>query len=321
MQILTLMDRIQNFIMMKFMYGLFERENSLSEKEDFVKYNEDSPARYEIMMEGHKYGKRSGFGPKVAPLMISVIRNQNKVLNSLKKNPLEPRTEITEDELAELEKLAKKKGAEIIGYTKIPSNLIFENKALLHTNAIVLGFEMDKKKIDSAPSKKCLHEVLRTYDDLGIVSNSLAKFLRKKGFSAHAGHPLMGAALYPPMAQMAGIAFLGYSGIMISPEFGPRFRLAAVFTGIENLPEKPEDEHCWVREYCKACKKCIRECPGEAIFDEPKIHDNGQITHVENTKCMPHFINEYGCSICIKVCPFNNVDYYQLKENFIQKKM
>ncbi|MBY9002300.1 MAG: hypothetical protein KGD64_15375, partial [Candidatus Heimdallarchaeota archaeon] len=79
---MTLMDQIQEFIMMKFMYGLFDRENSLSEKDDFVKFNAHSPARFEIMTEGSKYGKRSGFGPRVAPLMVSIIRNQNKVLNT-----------------------------------------------------------------------------------------------------------------------------------------------------------------------------------------------------------------------------------------------
>ncbi len=304
---------------MKLMGGLFDRENSLSEKEDFVKFTKDSPTRYDIMIEGTKYGERSGFGPKVAPLMLSVIRNQNKVIKSLKNNPENPRTNITDDELAELVKLANKKGAGIIGYAQIPERLVFQDKAVLSTHAIVLGFEMDKEKIDTAPSIKCLHEVLRTYDDLGKVSNKIAAFLRKKGFAAHAGHPLMGAALYPPMAQLAGIAFLGYSGITISPEYGPRFRLTAVYTSIENLPKADEDAHAWVREYCKQCRKCIKECPGGAILDEPIIHESGQITHVENTKCMPHFINEYGCSICIKVCPFNNVDYYKLKENFLKK--
>ena len=318
MRPLTLLDRIQEFIMYRFISGLFDRENKLAKNKNFVKFTEDSPVRYEIMTEGSKYGKRTGFGPKVAPMMFSIMRNQNKVINSLKNNPADPRTTITDTELEELEILAKKKGAGIIGYVQIPERLVFKNKAILSKNAIILGFEMDKKKMDTAPHIKCQHEVMRTYDKLGIVSNKLTEYLRKKGFSAHAGHPLMGAALYPPMAQLAGIAFLGYSGIMISPEYGPRFRLTAIYTGIENLPEKTDNEHAWVREYCKQCRRCIKKCPGGAILDEPIIHPSGRITHVNNEKCMPHFVNEFGCSICIKVCPFNNVDYYTLKEKFLQ---
>ncbi len=310
------MDRIQNSIMMKVMGGIFKKENKLIMKENYVKFNENSPERYEIMIEGSKYGKRTGFGPKVFPQMFSVIKNQNKVIKSLKNNPENPRKTITDEEITELVKLANKKGAGIVGYAQIPEQLIFKNKAILSKNAIVLGFEMNKEKMDTAPSIKCLHEVLRTYADLGVVSNKITTYLRKKGFAAHAGHPLMGAALYPPMAQLAGIAFLGYSGIMISPEYGPRFRLTAIYTSIENLPKVNGDEHAWVRDYCKQCKRCIKECPGGAILNEPIIHENGQITHVDNTKCMPHFVNEYGCSVCIKVCPFNNVDYYKLKENF-----
>ena len=301
------------------MYGLFDRENNLSEIDDFVKYTKDSPARYELMTEANKYGKRTGFGPRVAPLMFSIIRNQNKVLNTLKENPENPRKKIKDDELEQLEILSKKLGAGIIGYAKIPEHLIFENKAILSTNAIVLGFEMDKEKIDLAPHIKCQHEVMGTYDKLGIVSNKLAKHLRKLGFSAHAGHPLMGAALYPPMAQLAGVAFLGYSGIMISPEYGPRFRLTAVYTSIENLPETNMNQHAWVREYCKQCRRCIKECPGGAILEEPRIHKSGQITHIENEKCMPHFVNEFGCSICIKVCPFNNLPYETMKKQFLKR--
>ena len=40
------------------MFGLFDQENSLSENDDFVKSNNDSPIRYELMTEANKYGKR-----------------------------------------------------------------------------------------------------------------------------------------------------------------------------------------------------------------------------------------------------------------------
>jgi len=133
------------------MFGLFERENSLSENEDFMKHSKESPSRYELMVEASKYGQRRGFGIRVAPLMVSILRNQYKVLNTLKNNPKKPRTEIAEEEIEEIEKLAKKNGVGIVGFTEIPEQLIFENKAVLSKNAIVLGYEMQKKRIDTAP--------------------------------------------------------------------------------------------------------------------------------------------------------------------------
>lgn len=105
----------------------------------------------------------------------------------------------------------------------------------------------------------CEVEVMRTYDELGIISNKIAKYLRKKDFSAHAGHPLIGVSLYPPMVKQAGIVWLGFSGIMISLEYGPRFRLAAVFTSIENLLFSEENGHNWIKDYCDSCRRCIKE--------------------------------------------------------------
>lgn len=302
------------------MSKLFEKENNVSNVDGALKCNEDSPPRYELMTEASKYGERSGFGIKIAPMMVSILRNEFKTVNTLKNNPKKPKTEISDEELQKLEQFVRKKGAGLIGFAKISEQIVFKNKGVLHPNAIVLGFEMEKDRIDTAPSLKCQVEVMRTYDKLGIISNKISKYLRKKGFSAHADHPLMGAALYPPMAQLAGLAWLGYSGIMISPEFGPRFRLTAVYTSIENLPFSKKNEHSWVEKYCDSCRKCIKECPGSAIFDEAILHESGRITHIDNTKCMPHFINEFGCSICIKVCPFNSIPYEKIKKSFLKNK-
>ena len=156
---MSFLDRIQEYIMYKFMFGLFDRENNLSKNDDFMKFNDDSPTRFELMTEANKYGRRRGFGPKVAPLMVSIIRNQNRVINSLKDNPQDPRTEITDKELNELVELANNKGAGIVGFTEIPEKLVFQNKAVLSKYVIVLGYEIDKKKIDTAPHIKCQHEV------------------------------------------------------------------------------------------------------------------------------------------------------------------
>ena len=43
--------------------------------------------------------------------------------------------------------------------------------------------------------------VHETYDQLGIAANRIARHLRSLGYSAQAGHPLGGLAVYPPLAQ------------------------------------------------------------------------------------------------------------------------
>jgi epoxyqueuosine reductase QueG len=176
--------------------------------------------------------------------------------------------------------------------------------------------EMDEDGINSAPSIACMKTVMETYRDLGRIANRVASFLRRHGYGAHAGHPLNGMALYPPLAQTAGLGWIGLNGIIITPEYGPWVRLAAVFSSIENLPFTEENAHSWVADYCSKCEICIKKCPPKALLEEPNFHENCQITYVENDLCFPYFNDNYGCSVCVKVCPFNLVPYEKLKEHF-----
>ena len=74
-----------------------------------------------------------------------------------------------------------------------------------------------------------------------------------------------------------------------------------------------------ITEECISCAACEAECPVEAIYDEPLRHANGQITCVANDRCFPYFSDYYGCSVCIKVCPFNNTPYDKIKAAFQRK--
>jgi epoxyqueuosine reductase QueG len=180
--------------------------------------------------------------------------------------------------------------------------------------------EMYKVRIDTAPSLDCQEAVIEIYRDLGRIANRGADYLRRHGYSAHAGHPLMGLTLYPPLAQMAGLGWMGANGLIVTPEHGPRVRLAAIFTSIEDLPFSAHNDHEWVEDYCAACQICVRKCPAEAILSEPQRSDSGQITHVINEPCFKYFSEYYGCSVCIAVCPFNNLPYDTLKSRFTKSE-
>ena len=66
--------------------------------------------------------------------------------------------------------------------------------AVLYPNAVVLTMEMDKARIDTAPSNAAGLAVHETYNHLGQVSNKVARYLRELGFATQAGHPLNGFA-------------------------------------------------------------------------------------------------------------------------------
>ena len=281
------------------------------------RWTDGSPVRFEIMKEGLKRG-RGGPELEIVPIMVPTLRGVQKSLRSLDKNPVQPRTEAPPAFIAGLEAYLLGLGANSVGYTQVPERWIFENKAILHTHAIVMSMEMDKPRIDTAPSPAAMKAVMEIYRDLGRIANRGADYLRRHGYSAHAGHPLMGLALYPPLAQMAGLGWMGANGLIITPEHGPRVRLAAIFTSIENLPCSTHNEHQWVEEYCAACQVCVRKCPAEAILPEPQRHQDGRITYVINERCFPYFSDYYGCSVCIPVCPFSRSSYDTLKQRFVK---
>ena len=280
---------------------------------------QDSPVRFEIMKEGMKRGK-GGMEADLATIMPPTIMGMRKSMLSLRRNPPHPKSVASKGFLDELESYAKSLGVSSIGYTQVPERWIFQGKAILHLNAIMLTMEMDKVRIDTAPSIKGKQAVMEIYRDLGIATNKLATYLRKHGYSADAAHPLMGPALYPPLTQLAGLGWLSASGLIITPEHGPRVRLAAIYTNIDNLPFSTHNEHAWIKDFCATCGICIRKCPPQAIYSEPIRHDNGQITCVNNDRCFPYFSDYFGCSVCIKVCPFNKKPYQEIKQAFVNNQ-
>jgi epoxyqueuosine reductase len=298
---------------------MWELEDALAARPEAVHATADSPERFEIVSEALAGGHRPPRSVRAIPHMIASLTGIRRSLQSVEENPPHPRTHIPEAELAKLERYAHSLGVDDMGYTRLEAMLVFQRKAILHENAIVLTMEMDKDRIDTSPSEASFVEVHKTYHDLGRAANQIAGWLRERGYAAQAGHPLMGQALYPPLAQQAGLGWRGLHGLLITPRFGPRVRLAAVFTAIENLPLSRENGHQWIETYCELCKLCVKACPPQAILENPVVRANGLVTCTVSDRCFPYFVENYGCSICIRVCPFQKQDYATLKDQVSRK--
>jgi len=291
-------------------------ENELVLRDDVIRFTEESPTRFDII-RGRLESTEGGPPVRLVPTMLQILSGIKESLETLDENPAEPKNEAEANLIAELEAEAFRLGAASIGYTKLPRRWVFQEKAVMYDNAIVVSMEMDANGINSAPSVACMRVVMDTYRDLGRINNHLAAFLRERGYGAHAGHPLNGLALYPPLAQMAGLGWMGLNGLIITPEFGPRVRLAAVFTSIQDLPFNEGNDHQWIRDFCENCRICHRECPPDAILDDPVVRPDGSETYIKNEVCFPYFNEYHGCSVCVKVCPFNKQPYEKIKAGFM----
>jgi epoxyqueuosine reductase len=304
---------------------LIAKQRSTSEIDGVLLPTLNSPTRFEIPFEmldliqdRDDIEIRHMFPVK---RLLSVIKNIHLSVDSISDNPVNASTQTSLEFLEKLKEFAHSHGVGPLEFVKLPQDLIFQKMGVLFDNAIILAMEMSKDKIDKAASQATLNMVFGTYDDLGKAANRIAEFLREHGYAAQADHPLGGLVLFPPLAQKAGIGWIGKHGLLITPEFGPRVRLAAVYTSIENLPFVDSNEHAWIGEYCKTCGVCIKECPPQAILEESVTHETGRQTSIKQRECFEYFAQYYGCSLCVKVCPFSQAgDTYERLKATTQKQ-
>ena len=96
-------------------------------------------------------------------------------------------------------------------------------------------------------------------------------------------------------------------------------RIATVFTTIKNLPESKPNPHKWIKDWCKTCGLCIKKCPTSAIRISSIERTAGLLNHIDREKCFPYFLENHGCSVCIKECQFNKFEYEELKKKFLEE--
>ena len=253
---------------------------------------------------------------KIIPKMFKGIQKARRdYKNEIKDLPQEIKT-APEELWDEINQMAKSLGIDLIGFTPIDENLIFENDhvggiELLYENGIVLGMEMDYDAINTAPNPPAGLESLRIYAELGEATNQLADFIRSKGYRVIACHPLGGPILYPAMAVKANMGEIGSQGLLITKKFGPRQRLSLISINAGPLPENKHEEFD-ISKFCEKCRRCISFCPVNAILDVPIVNENGTITRIDSEKCFEYFYETTGCSVCIEKCPFHKVGYQVL---------
>ncbi len=260
------------------------------------------------------------FEETILPNRIRCMEAQKRSIASLACEPDAPRSEATEELLGEIRTMALQLGADRVGFTRVPRHLIFSGKAILYENAIMLAQDMDRGRIATSPSMEAAQATFETYANLGEIANSLADFLREAGCGAQAGMALGGLSFYPELAQQAGMGVRGRNGLLISDGPGPAQRLGCVNTSL-NLPQTRENPHAWVTDFCNQCLHCVRVCPMDALYDEPKAKKPEGFVYLDSERCRPYFSDNHGCGICIAECPFFRRDYATIRERFLRSNL
>ena len=247
---------------------------------------------------------------RTAPVQLAIAKDVERSMTSIGENPARPRTEADATFLASMQEQARSLGIAKLGYVEVAPECIFQGRSVPSVHAIILIMEIDKPPIDKAPSPETQAIGLISYERMGKSTNALVEFLRRSGFAAEAGHPAIGPTLYPRLAVQAGLGWVGRHGMLITPGFGPRQRISAIFTSIENLPVSNENEHEWLKGFCATCGNCVRKCPGKAIYKEPLVRPAGRLSHIDGGKCI-------SCTVCMKVCSFNVRGYESIRRTHL----
>jgi|APSaa5957512622_1039677.scaffolds.fasta_scaffold26239_2 epoxyqueuosine reductase len=225
----------------------------------------------------------------------------------------------------QVKKVASFFGASLVGICKVDQRWLYSSAYVFDGDkgkpepvyypetckfAVVMAFEMDYEAISYSPDCPSSAAVGLGYSQMAFTSGSLAHYIRNLGFQAiPSGND---TACSIPLAIDAGLGELARNGLLITPHFGPRVRLAKVFTDIPLETDQPIEFGVW--NFCKICEKCADECPSKSI---PSGDPTGVPHNISNRtgtskwnvnaeSCLKWWAtNGTDCSNCIRVCPFN----------------
>ncbi len=219
----------------------------------------------------------------------------------------EPVQRSAEDWTAALLTHASGLDLDLIGVAEIDPKWVFEGYEVRKKFVVMIGIAHDYDEISHLPSGRGGAEVVRQYARGTKVAKELAGWFRQQGHDAtpHGG-PLAGPMLLIPAALACGFGELGKHGSIINEKFGSSFRLACVFTDVPLVPTAAPS--IGVDDFCANCQICSNACPPDAILPEKNWVRGEKRWYVDFDSCLPYFNENFGCGICIAVCPFSRPD-------------
>ncbi len=112
-------------------------------------------------------------------------------------------------------------------------------------------------------------------------------------------------------ATRAGLGEFGYSGLLLTPEFGPRQRLVSIITRAELEPDPLITQKICMRGACggKDGPKCFQACLGGALQMRDGIDTDAVFIDIPTKNNLSKCMNPetgFGCGFvgaCLRVCP------------------
>jgi epoxyqueuosine reductase len=224
-----------------------------------------------------------------------------------------------------LEELMRGEGIDVFGTSDVSAAAPDKFKATPY--AITLGLRLSDAVMDAVkqgPTKNYFHHYRTVNAFLDMCALKCVIFLQRSGYNAAAipasqttnEAGIAGDFQHKTAANLAGLGFMGKSGLFITDEYGPRVRFATVLTDMKL--EGPGAQ----RQKCGNCSACVSACPCGAITGTAWSPGMLRDEIVDAALCSRHMKEKYGmigrgavCGICVAVCPFG-----QRKEKSAQNR-
>lgn len=180
-----------------------------------------------------------------------------------------------------------------------------------HKYGIALTVEMDEKFLSTGPAGPTLMESAQQYLNSGVIAIQMAGFIRKMGYEARAHIDGDYELIAPLVARDAGLGELGRMGLLMTPQLGPRVRIAVVTTNAPIIPDIRKPDYT-VHDFCNLCKKCAVICPSQAISKLPIENLDGvQRWKIDHEKCFGYWcVSGTDCGRCMSVCPYAHKSHW-----------
>lgn len=186
------------------------------------------------------------------------------------------------------------------------------------TQAIQVLKDSSKAYVSRYATGRDYHKLIRKR--LTLLGKKIEQFIdHEHGYRAFVDSA---PVLERPLAEKAGLGWIGKHSLLINREVGSWFFLGEILTNLE-LPVDPTPQ---VNE-CGDCSACLKVCPTDA-FVEPYVLDARRCISyltIELSGPIPEEFRDpignrvFGCDDCQAICPWNKYAHTTQEQDFLPR--